>query len=131
MMIVTIAGVTVVAAFLAIVLRQQRPEQAMAVSLAAGIGVLALVVSSALPVIATIRELLNGAALPGEYGAVLFKALGICLLTQVAADACRDAGENALAAKAELAGKILLLTLALPLFEQLARLAASLISGGT
>ena len=74
-----IAGVVVVAAFLAVMLRQQRPEQAMAVSLAAGIGILALVLSKALPVIGTLRELLSTAALPEEYGAILFKALGICL----------------------------------------------------
>ena len=129
--IVTIAGVVVVAAFLAVILRQQRPEQALAVSLAAGLGILALVVSKALPVIDTLRELLESAALPVEYGAILFKALGICLLTQLAADACRDAGEAALASKAELAGKLLLLTLALPLFEKIAQTAASLISDGT
>lgn len=130
MEIVTIAGVVVVAAFLAVILRQQRPEQAMAVSLAAGIGILALVAAKALPVIGSLRELLAGAALPSEYGTILFKALGICLLTQLAADACRDAGENALASKAELAGKLLLLTLALPLFEKIAQTAAALINTG-
>ena len=85
--------------------------------------------SKALPVIGTLRELLSTAALPEEYGAILFKALGICLLTQLAADACKDAGESALASKAELAGKLMLLMLALPLFEKIAQLAASLING--
>ena len=37
--------------------------------------------------------------MPGEYGLILFKALGICLITQLASDACRDAGEAALASK--------------------------------
>lgn len=44
-------------------------------------------------------------------------------------DACKDAGESALASKAELAGKLMLLMLALPLFEKIAQLAASLING--
>ena len=60
----------------------------------------------------------------------MFKALGICLLSQLAADACRDAGENAMAEKAELAGKVFLLLLALPLFEKIAELALTLINGG-
>lgn len=131
MEIVTIAGVAVVAAFLAVVLRQQRPEQAMAVSLAAGLGILMLVVTKAMPVVGALRNLLEGAALPKEYAAVVFKALGICLLTQLSADACRDAGETALASKAELAGKLFLLTLALPLFEKIAQTAALLINGGS
>lgn len=131
MEIVTIAGVAVVAAFLAVVLRQQRPEQAMAVSLAAGLGILMLIVTKAMPVVGALRTLLEGAALPKEYATVVFKALGICLLTQLSADACRDAGETALASKAELAGKLFLLTLALPLFEKIAQTAASLINGGS
>ena len=115
--IVMIAGVVVVAAFLAVMLRQQRPEQAMAVSLAAGIGILALVLSKALPVIGTLRELLSTAALPEEYGAILFKALGICLLTQLAADAWKDAGESALASVVETAGAVCALLVALPLMR--------------
>ena len=129
MEIMAIAGVVVIAAFLAVLLRQQRPEQAMAVGLLAGIGILALVLTKAVPVFSTLQDLLGTAALPEEYGQVLFKALGICLLTQLAADACKDAGESALAAKAELAGKLFLLMLALPLFEKIAEIAVSLIDG--
>ena len=101
----------------------------MAVGLLAGIGILALVLTKAVPVFSTLQDLLGTAALPEEYGQVLFKALGICLLTQLAADACKDAGESALAAKAELAGKLFLLMLALPLFEKIAEIAVSLING--
>ncbi len=129
MEIAAIAGVVILATFLAVLLRQQRPEQAMAVSLLAGIGILALVLSRAIPVFQTLQQLLQTNALPAEYGTIVFKGLGICLLTQLAADTCRDAGENALAAKAELAGKLMMVMLALPLFEKLAELAASLIQG--
>lgn len=129
MEIAAIVGVVILATFLAVLLRQQRPEQAMAVSLLAGIGILALVLSRAVPVFQTLQQLLQTEALPAEYGTIVFKGLGICLLTQLAADTCRDAGENALAAKAELAGKLLMVMLALPLFEKLAELAASLIQG--
>lgn len=127
--IAMIAGVAVVAAFLAALLRQQRPEYAMAIGLVAGIGVLALVLVKAVPAFSALRDLLENSALPGEYGLILFKALGVCLLTQLAADACKDAGENALAAKAELAGKVSLLVLALPLFQKIAELAVSLMDG--
>ena len=124
-----IAAFVVLAAFLAVILRQQRPEQAMAVALVAGIGVLALVLVQVTPVIGTMRDLLGAADMPSEYGLILFKALGICLVTQLASDACRDAGEAALASKAELAGKATLLVLALPLFQKIGELAVSLIGG--
>lgn len=124
-----IVGVVMIAAFLAVLLRHQKPEFAMAVGVLTGIAVLLLIISKIVPVFDTLRDMLGAAGLPGEYGQILFKALGLCLLTQLAADACRDAGENAMAAKAELAGKAVMLLLSLPLFEKVAELAASLIGG--
>lgn len=126
---VAIAGTVIIAAFLAVLLRQQRPEQAMAVGLLAGVGVLALVLTKAVPAFSAVRDLLSSSSLPGEYGQILFKALGLCLLTQLASDTCKDAGETALAGKAELAGKIGLVILSLPLFQKIAELAVSLING--
>ena len=89
-----IAGVVVVAAFLAVLLRQKSPEQSMAVGLLTGVGVMALLLTKAVPSLNAVKELMASSALPAEYGQILFKALGICLLTQLAADACRDAGEG-------------------------------------
>ena len=125
----SIAAIVMLAAFLAVILRQTRPEQAMAVALIAGLGVLALVLIQVTPVLNSLKELLNQADMPDEYGLVLFKSLGVCLITQMASDACKDAGETALASKAELVGKVALLTLALPLFEKIGELAVSLING--
>lgn len=127
--VVMVVVVVVVAAFLAVLLRHQRPEFAMAIGVLAGVAVLLLVIGRIAPVLDTLRNMLNASGLPGEYGQILFKALGIGLLTQLAADACRDADEGAMAAKAELAGKAAMLLLALPLFEKVAELAASLIGG--
>ena len=50
-------------------------------------------------------------------------------LTQLTADTCRDAGETALAAKAELVGRVLLLAVAVPLFQDLLTLVTALMSG--
>lgn len=116
----------VLAAFLAAVLRRQNPEQAMAVTLGAGALLLTVVLSRAVPLIGNMRALLENSGLSGEYLHVVFKALGICLLTQLAADVCKDAGEQALANKAEFAGKVSLLLLAVPLFEKIGSIALSL-----
>ena len=59
----------------------------------------------------------------------MLKAAGITLLTQLTADTCRDAGETALAAKAELVGRVLLLAVAVPLFQDLLTLVTALMSG--
>ena len=127
MELTTILSKLLIAAFLTVLLRRYRPELAMGVGIVAGAIALLAVLKTAAPAVSQLQALLDGAALPQAYTAILFKALGICLLTQLTADACRDAGESALAAKAELAGKLLLLVLSLPLFEKITSLALSLL----
>lgn len=126
-----VVSAAVVAAFLTVVLRRYLPEQALAVGLIGGAVILAVAGIDAIPVLDEIRTLLSDGGVSGEYVTVLFKALGVCLLTQLAADACRDAGEQGLAAKAEFAGKIAMLVLALPLFRKVSDIALSLIRGGS
>ena len=125
--ILVVAVVAVVVALLSVLLRQQRPEQATLLVLAAGIGMLMLILTRVGDVFFTLKGMLQSSGLPDEYVAVLFKAVGICLVTQLAADTCRDAGETAMASKAEVAGRFALVMVGLPLFQSLAETALRLI----
>lgn len=120
-------GFCVVTALLSVLLRGQRPELAMLLVLAAGIGFLVTLLARAGEVFSSLYGMLEKSGLPAAYVQIVFKALGICLVTQLAADTCRDAGEAALAAKAELIGRFALLTVGLPLFEAVAQTALTLI----
>lgn len=46
------------------------------------------------------------------------KAVGVAVVVRITAALCRDAGQSALAAKMEIAGAVLTLSVCLPLFEQ-------------
>lgn len=129
MELLTLLGLTTITALLCVLLKKRQPEQGMLLGLAAGVLLLLLLLPKLLPLIETFRSLADVSEVAGEYGGLLVKGLGICILTQAAADTCRDAGEQSLAFKAELAGKIALLTLAVPLFEDVAQLALALIGG--
>ncbi len=122
-------GVLLCAAMLALMLRGSRPELALGLSLVAGAAVLFLLVGQLTPLIAALRRMLAMASMDTAYFGVVLKATGICLLTQMTADTCRDAGESALAGKAELAGRVLMRVLAVPLFEGLLTLVTGLING--
>ena len=126
----TIAAVSVITAFLAVMLRRSHPEQAMAVTLVAGILMVTAALQVMAPLLGDVRTMLVASGLSGEYIEILFKSLGICVITQLASDACRDAGEQGLAAKTEFAGKLTLLALALPLFHKIGDIALSLIQKG-
>lgn len=67
-------------------------------------------------------EALSGIA--AQYGlggwfSLLLKALAIAVACQLTSALCRDCGESALAEKAELAGKLAILALTLPVVKQL------------
>ena len=49
---------------------------------------------------------------------ILIKCLGICMVTKIASETCKDCGENSIASKIDLAGKAVVLTFSMPLFQE-------------
>ncbi|MCL2693944.1 MAG: stage III sporulation protein AC/AD protein family [Oscillospiraceae bacterium] len=127
MNIIAIVGLGIVAAVLSVILRQQNREFGIYIPLIAGTLILAAAVTAMRPAIDTVRNLIESTGMNNIYGQTLLKALAICYLTQLTADACKDAGETAIAGKVELAGKIAVVLLSLPLFNSLVQLITGLI----
>ena len=63
-----------------------------------------------------------------ESAELLLKALGIAWLTQCCADICRESGESGAANGVELAGKVELIRLALPLLNRVLEVVGELLS---
>ena len=122
MNMMTITGLAIVAVALGTVLKQKNPEYSLLLSLTAGVLILGMIITSALP-------LFEATGAKAEYVQILFKALGLCFITQIACDACRDLGETAIASKVETAGKLSVLLVSLPLFEKILGIAGGLIGG--
>ena len=112
-----LAGAGVVAALLALAVRQYRKELGTAVALAAGLLLMLYAVVNLTPVLRTVRDFTERASLDGTLFGVLLRTLGVCWLTQFAADLCRDAGESALATVVETAGAVCALLVSLPLLR--------------
>ena len=53
------------------------------------------------------------------YAQVMLRCLGIALLTKICTDICRDCGEGSVASGVELAGKLAILILCVPLIEEM------------
>lgn len=107
----------VAGAILCSVLRPQKPE--MALTLAAATGIVA--VGMCLPVMRETVEILRTMFRQTgvEHLDAMIKATGIGVVSEFAAQLCRDAGESALAGRAEMAGRLALALLAAPMILQL------------
>ena len=98
----------------------------MAVALAAGLMLFFSAVSYLSQAVEGIQALSRQAGI--EEGALLLilKLMGMAYVTEFAVQACRDAGEEGLAGKAALCGKLLLMAETLPLILEIGELTLSL-----
>ena len=74
-----------------------------------------------------VNELLEKAGLDEVYFKVLFKGLGVCYISGISADCCRDSGQTALASVIEIIGRISMIVIAIPLFKAVTELIQSLL----
>lgn len=72
-----------------------------------------------LEVISIIENLFEKSDMDHEYLTIIFKGLGICYITQLGCDCCKECGESTIASQLELAGKIAMVIISLPLFRAL------------
>ena len=127
MNIIAIASSALIAAVLSVVLKQYKPEYSMFISIASGILIFLSVITVIDPILEFIKELTDKAGLDGVYGEALIKSLAVCYITQLACDCCKDAGESAIAGKLQIAGKIAILLIALPMFKSLSEIVTEMI----
>jgi stage III sporulation protein AD len=128
MNLIAVIGVGLIAALLSVILKQYKPEFGLYISLLAGIVILLMVIRELTPVLDTIGELIDTVSLDAVYGAALLKALAICYITQLASDTCRDSGETAIAGKIEIAGRLAIVLVSLPLFKGIVDIVTGLIN---
>lgn len=127
--IVKIAFLAIITTLLYAVIRQIKPEFAPLVVLGGAAVVLITLADSLLEVSGSVDEMMELAGLEKENISILMKALGICVVTQFAADICYDNSCSSMAAAVELAGRIGAIALAMPMLKAVAQLAIGLING--
>ena len=127
MQILSVCGIAVAAAVISLLVKQYKPEYAPAVAVVASVTVLTAALKAAIPVAAEYFGI--AAETAGDMSAygIMFKSLGITYLTVFAADTCRDAGQNSLAAKVELAGRLAVVATALPLVKRVVSIVTELL----
>lgn len=119
MEIFQIAAVGLAAAVLAVMLKKYHPELAMLISVAAGIVILFGAISQLQQVLLFFQEIVRRSGIEPQFFSIILKTIGIAYVSEFAMEVCKDAGENGIAAKVELAGKVLILAAASPVMLRL------------
>lgn len=115
MEILQVAGFGIIATILAITVKKENPDIGIQISLITGIIVFLFVVPKIEYVISVLNNLAKKIDIEFMYLTVILKVVGIAYITDFAAQISRDAGECSIAEKIELAGKILIMVVSMPL----------------
>ena len=114
--IIKIIGVGFITLVITISLKEYRRDFAIYSSLIGGV----IILYYATGYIEKIIEFLNGLSENGinsEFVLLLIKITGISILTEFAVSVCKDMGENAIASKVDLGGKLLVVSLSVPVIS--------------
>jgi stage III sporulation protein AD len=115
MEIVQIVGLGFVVTLLILIIRSQRPEIAVLLSITLATIIFLLVLAKINVVLNLFRDLAEKAGVNQLYLNTILKIIGIAYITEFGAQVCRDAGEGAVAGKIEFAGKVLVMVMAIPI----------------
>ncbi len=127
MNILQISIIAIVATVLSVLLKKNAPEYSLYIGLVLGLIVIGCVVGYISEITEIIIELVNKFDLNIEFFNIIIKIIAISYICEFASSLCVDAGETSNAMKVEFAGKIIIISLTIPIIVTVADLLLSLI----
>lgn len=117
--IIKIIGVGLISLIIIIIVRQYKPEFTLYVSLLAGALILIFIMDKIGGIIDLLTSLANKTAINNQFLLLLIKITGIAFLTEFAVSLCKDSGENAIANKVDMGGKVIIVSISIPIISSL------------
>lgn len=118
MEIVKIVGIGIVGVIISSLLKRNNPEFSLIITLATGMILLVLVLSSMTEAITAFDTLISVGLDTSLFGGVL-KIIGIGYLTEYGASICEDYGASSVGNKIQLGGKLTIFLMSLPIIRGL------------
>ena len=125
--ITQISLIAIVATILAVTVKEQKPEFSILISIVTGLIIFAVLSSYLHSIILVLNDISNGINLDLSFIGIIFKIVSIAYISEFSSHVCKDAGENAIAAKVELAGKVLILFSSAPIILSLLEMLSELV----
>ena len=122
-----ICAFALISALCALLVHAHHKAAGRMVSLCAGMMMLTAAVTQITPVVQALQDFSRTAGLQNDTVALLLRLISMAYLTEFAVQACKDAGEEGLAMKTALAGKIMLAAQTVPLITAIGTLAMDML----
>jgi stage III sporulation protein AD len=107
---------------LAILMKGYNPALSLILSLATGVIIFLMVVPMLANALGFVRHLGDMADGLGVYTTLAVRVIGVAYIAEMGASVCNDANESAIAAKIDLAGRLIILVMAMPVSVDIVRI---------
>ena len=114
---IKICAIAALSAVCAIIVGHTKKELSFAVRVAGTVLIFGILFTSVSALIDELQGMFSFGEV-SEYVIIMIKALGVAFVTHICATLCRDCGEGGLASGVELAGKLEILIISLPLISK-------------
>ena len=119
MEIIQIVGLGMVSTIMILLLKAKRPDMAISLAVITGVIIFFIVIFKIQGVVNIIEKYIEKSNINMFYVNILLKIIGISYIAEFGAEICRDAGAGSIASKIELSGKIIIITLSIPIITSL------------
>jgi stage III sporulation protein AD len=113
--IVQIVGLGIFATILILIIKEQKPMFAFLIMAFTGITIFLFLIGKISMVIQVLEDLASKASIDMIFLKTILKIIGIAYIAEFGAQIVRDAGQESIASKIELSGKILIMVMAIPI----------------
>jgi len=115
MEIIQVVGLGIITTILALIIKEQKPLFSFLLAVFTGVIIFLFLIGKISAVIQMIEELAVQSNVNMIYLKTILKIIGIAYIAEFGAQIVRDAGQESIASKIELSGKILILFMAIPI----------------
>lgn len=115
MEIIQIVGLGLIATVLILVIKEQKPIFSFMLATITGVIIFLFLIGKISEVIRVLERLAIEGGINLIYLKTIMKIIGIAYIAEFGAQITRDAGQGAIASKIELAGKVLIMVMAIPI----------------
>ena len=119
MEVIKIVGFAIISLILILMVQEQRKEIAILISFVSGICILIAVVNEITPIINLLNSMAEKSGMNSEFFKVILKVTAIAYIIEIGRSMCIDSNQKALAEKLELAGKVIIVSISIPIITSL------------
>ncbi|MBR2785789.1 MAG: stage III sporulation protein AD [Clostridia bacterium] len=114
MIVLKIVGFGILASLMVVILKENSKEVSIILVIASSIVLLLASINYLTPIVSMVENIVSKTSIDSSYIIVILKVTGIAYLIEFGKDICIDAGQNSIANKMEIAGKIIIASLSVP-----------------